>query len=134
MRLALAAIALAAVTLPATAEEIDCTDPQTQTDMTLCAQADLDTADERLNALYATMRERLKGDDAKLTLLRDAQRAWVAYRDAECAFQSSAVEGGSAQPMVEAQCATEKTTRRNADFEATLACEEGDVACPLPAR
>lgn len=134
MRLILAGMALATLTLPALAEEIDCADPQTQSDMTLCAKADFDTADETLNALYAKLRMRLAGDEAKLTLSRDAQRAWVAYRDADCAFQASGVEGGSAQPMVEAQCLTAKTGQRNADLEALLACEEGDVACPLPSQ
>ncbi|MBB3936314.1 lysozyme inhibitor LprI family protein [Aureimonas phyllosphaerae] len=134
MRLALTAATLFALALPAMAEEIDCTDPQTQTDMTLCAQADLDTADETLNALYAKVRERLKGEDQRLTALRDAQRAWIAYRDSECAFRSSAVDGGSAQPMVEAQCKSEKTARRSADLQDYLDCEEGDMACPLPAE
>lgn len=131
MRTALVVIAL---TLPAAAEEIDCRAPQAQTDMTLCAQADFDAADQRLNALYGEIRQRLTGEDAKLARLREAQRAWIAYRDAECAFRSSAVEGGSAQPMVEAQCRAEKTIGRNAELEAYLDCEEGDMACPLPAR
>ena len=114
--------------------EHPCTDPQTQTDMTLCAKADFDTADETLNRLYGEVRERLAGDEARLTRLRDAQRAWIAYRDADCAFRASAVEGGSAQPMVEAECRTEATTRRNADLDALLACEEGDMSCPLPPK
>lgn len=132
MRLILTAAALTALAFPAFADEIDCTDPHTQTDMTLCAQADFDAADEKLNELYARVRVRLAGEETKLAALRDAQRAWVAYRDADCAFQSSGVEGGSAQPMVEAQCRTERTTQRNADLETLLACGEGDVACPLP--
>jgi uncharacterized protein YecT (DUF1311 family) len=124
--------ALIALGAPAAAEEIDCTDPQTQTLLNLCAAADHDAADERLNGLYAKVRERLAGDERKLGLLREAQRAWIGYRDAECAFQASTVEGGSAQPMVTSQCLADQTTRRAADLDAYLACEEGDLACPLP--
>ncbi|RIY02782.1 DUF1311 domain-containing protein [Aureimonas flava] len=134
MRLAPALAAFLALAAPARAQEVDCTDPQTQTALTHCAAADADAADETLNALYGQVRERLADDRGGLDLLRDAQRAWIAYRDAECAFRASAVQGGSAQPMVEAQCLADTSRARSADLRGYLACEEGDMSCPVPAE
>ena len=54
------------------------------------------------------------------------------FRDAECGFAASGVAGGSAEPMVTAQCLARLTQSRNADFKAYLACPEGDLSCPLP--
>ncbi len=61
------------------------------------------------------------------------QRAWVAFRDAECDFQTSAVAGGSAAPMIHAMCLDSQTKRRIEDFKTYLNCEEGDMSCPVPA-
>ena len=46
-------------------------------------------ADAELNVLYRQITARLKDDKATTELLVAAQRAWVAFRDAECAFSAS---------------------------------------------
>ena len=43
-------------------------------------------ADAELNILYGQITARLKDDKATAKLLVAAQRAWVAFRDAECNF------------------------------------------------
>lgn len=53
-------------------------------------------------------------------------------RDADCAFISSATEGGSVQPMINNQCLHDKTVEREAWLASLLQCEEGDLSCPLP--
>lgn len=98
------------------------------------AQDDLKAADAELNRLYREMEARLADDADTLERLKASQRAWIAFRDAECAFAASAVEGGSAYPEVVASCRAGLTTKRVADFNAYLACEEGDLACPVPAE
>ena len=45
-------------------------------------------ADAELNILYRQITARLKDDKATAKLLVAAQRAWVAFRDAECNFSA----------------------------------------------
>jgi uncharacterized protein YecT (DUF1311 family) len=66
--------------------------------------------------------------------LTKAQRAWIVYRDAECAFATSAVADGSAYPLVANGCLTDLTEARTQDLEAFLQCEEGDLSCPVPSE
>jgi len=98
------------------------------------AQEDFKSADAELNKLYKEITARLADDSAKLHLLTVAQRGWIAFRDAECAFAASGVEGGSAYPEIVESCKTDLTQKRIADFNTYLSCEEGDLACPVPAE
>ncbi len=129
MRWMLLPLALAAVPAAAAA---DCPDATTQMELNQCAGAAAAAADAQLNAAYKEIRARLKGDAETTNLLVAAQRAWVAYRDAECSFEASGSTGGSIYPMVYALCVETVTNARVADFRQYLACEEGDLSCPLP--
>lgn len=53
--------------------------------------------------------------------LRKAQRAWMAFRDADCAFQYSVWGGGSMRSIAGASCTLDHTARRAIDLEALLA-------------
>ncbi len=64
--------------------------------------------------------------------LERAQRTWLEFRDAWCAFIASGAEGGSAQPMVAAGCRAQVTQPRIKELEWVLNCQEGDLACPAP--
>ena len=129
MRLALALLLALAAPVAARA---DCDPNATQTELNQCYGALFDAADAELNGLYRAMTGRLGGDTATKDLLRAAQRAWIGWRDAECDFAASSVAGGSVYPMIRAGCLTEITRARSADFRRYLACEEGDLSCPLP--
>ncbi len=109
----------------------DCGSPNTQLEMNQCAHAAFQQADAALNDKYQAILKRL-GDDGSANLFRAAQRVWVPFRDAECAFAASPYEGGSMQPMVVSSCLEDLTNRRVADFDAYLACE--DVDCVVPAE
>ncbi len=113
--------------MPAIAKA-DCYDSPVQADLNACAGAELKTADAQLNAAYAAVRQRLSDDGQKR--LRDAERAWIAYRDAECMFRSSGDDGGSAAAMVDVQCQAELTNERAKYLESVRACEDGDLSCP----
>lgn len=90
-----------------------------------------ETSDARLNELYGTMRTRL-GDDADAKdMLVATQRAWLSFRDDECRFRASAIEG-SAAPMVYNACIDDLTEERVEDFQQYLDCQEGDLGCPVP--
>ncbi len=77
---------------PAAAQTIDCKNASSTVEMNFCADKDYQAADKALNAAYDTAmgyirtRDMEKPYDAKsfAEALRNAQRAWVVYRDADC--------------------------------------------------
>ncbi|MBL6280539.1 DUF1311 domain-containing protein, partial [Micromonospora fiedleri] len=91
-------------------------------------------ADNELNALYQQITGRLKSDPDRKKLLIGAQRSWIAFRDAECKFSASGVEGGSVYPLIYSNCITELTRARVATFKNYLKCQEGDMGCPVPSQ
>ncbi|MGE4248980.1 MAG: lysozyme inhibitor LprI family protein [Parvibaculaceae bacterium] len=112
----------------------DCANASDQATMTQCADTALKKSDAELNALYKQIEQRLKDNADARKLLTTAQRNWVSFRDAECAFAASASAGGSVYPMVHAQCADGLTQARVKDFKAYLSCPEGDLSCPVPGQ
>ncbi|HWD13650.1 lysozyme inhibitor LprI family protein [Pseudochrobactrum sp. sp1633] len=116
---------------PASAQE-GCSNASTQQDMNKCAGQSYSKADARLNKLYKSIQQRLKGDKDTLKLFVNAQRAWIGYRDSECKFSSSAAADGSIYPLIYSQCLETLTKNRVQAFEAYLKCEEGDMSCPVP--
>lgn len=132
MKRTLLATALIALTLPA-AHADECMDnADSQAALTACAQEAYQVSDAELNRLFHEIRQRL-GDEADTRhLLRDAERAWVAFRDSECTFAASAVAGGSAYPMVYDLCLDDLTQKRIEELQQYLDCEEGDLSCPVP--
>jgi len=111
---------------PQTAQ--DCASKNTQFEMTGCARLGHKQADAALNRVYRDLLKKLTDADAK-NLLRDSERAWVAYRDKQCAFESSGAKGGTVQPMVLANCQWGLTDLRIKELERQASCPEGDVSC-----
>jgi uncharacterized protein YecT (DUF1311 family) len=115
-----------AVMLPcaAAAQEPDCGDLTTQTEMTACSERAWQAADADLNAAYGAARARMKaidadaGSDAAETALRDAQRAWIGFRDLACASEGAPYRGGSIEPMIIYGCFERLTLARSADLTA----------------
>ncbi|ASE85061.1 TPA: lysozyme inhibitor LprI family protein [Citrobacter koseri] len=120
----------AALLLSAPALADDCANASTQMEMNTCAAAQFQTADKKLNETYQNTLKR--AEPPQRDLLKKAQIAWIALRDADCALVSSGTEGGSIQPMIASQCMTDKTDEREAFLASLLQCEEGDLSCPLP--
>jgi uncharacterized protein YecT (DUF1311 family) len=110
------------------ADKLDCKNPQTQIDMDQCAGQDFQKADGALNASYKQLVSKL--DPHALAALKTAQRAWLAWRDAECDYRTIATEGGSIRPMLVSECETELTANRIKDLTAQLKCPAGDLSCP----
>lgn len=111
----------------------DCDNASDQTTMNVCAGDALKKSDKQLNDLYKQVEARLKDDADTTKLLVSAQKAWISFRDAECTFSSSAVAQGSVYPMIYAMCLDGLTQLRVKDLQTYLACEEGDMSCPVPA-
>ncbi|AMS40401.1 lysozyme inhibitor LprI family protein [Aminobacter aminovorans] len=117
----------------ASAEECDRND-QTQMGMNICAAQDYAASDAKLNVAYGDIMKRLSDNAGARKLLQDSQRAWIAFRDAECKFASSGVEGGSVQPMIHSGCLQGLIDARVTQLGSYLKCEEGDLSCPVPGQ
>ena len=59
-----------------------------------CLGVENSEADVELNATYNQLRAKL--DQNGKGLLKQAQVAWLSYRDKDCEFQAAAVAGGQA--------------------------------------
>lgn len=107
------------------AQEIDCAAPATQLEMTACAARGWQAADAELNRAYGVAIDRARAMDAGLApeqepaeeMLREAQRAWIPFRDKACAAESLVARGGSMQPMLVYLCLERLTRQRSADLE-----------------
>lgn len=119
-----ACLVFACLTLPATAQEIDCSTSVTQTEMSQCAYDDWEAADAELNAVYKRAMKLLAGWDADLpenerggaAALKEAQRAWITFRDKACEVEGYAMKGGSAEPLLVYGCMRQLTEDRTAQL------------------
>jgi len=87
-----------------------CKDTVSTKDMQDCADAEYKKADADLNSVYQATLKKLKPEDA--ALLKKAERAWVAYRDAHCDAQYHLFAGGSIAAVSLTQCRTALTAAR----------------------
>jgi uncharacterized protein YecT (DUF1311 family) len=110
-----------------------CTDRPSQGDMSRCAAAAYKRADAELNEAYRKILTRLVDDAEAKRRLVAAQRAWIAFRDAECAFATAPGADGSVYPYLLTTCLAGLTEARLGQLQVYLDCREGDLACPVPA-
>jgi uncharacterized protein YecT (DUF1311 family) len=115
------------LTTPAARAAIDCAAAKTQADLATCTAGNAASADAGLNAVYKALAGRLAPAD--LERLRDAQRAWIPFRDKECAFRTQPYAGGSVYSTLVATCKTELTKARLAQLQHQLQCPQGDLSC-----
>jgi uncharacterized protein YecT (DUF1311 family) len=124
-----ACLAVLAAASAAQAQECDRND-DSQSMLNICADADYQAADAKLNATYKNIVS--SNDQASNKLLQTAQRAWIAFRDAECAYSTADSEGGSIHPLEVSQCLTELTNERVKQLTSGRNCQEGDASCSSP--
>ena len=91
-----------------------CANPQTQAEMNICAGKDYKAADAALNRVYNQLTSKLEG--AERAKLKDAESAWLKYRDADCDYEASFFEGGTIQPMILSSCFARVTKARTAEL------------------
>lgn len=101
---------------------LDCTNALTQIEMTACTERAYQEADRALNAAYRramAMARRLEvaNGGAASDILRDAQRAWIPFRDKACAAEAQAALGGSIMGQLTLECLTRLTRVRTGDLQ-----------------
>ncbi|MGQ0590400.1 MAG: lysozyme inhibitor LprI family protein [Sphingosinicella sp.] len=121
-------IVLLSLLVSAQEPPLDCRDPQTQQDMNGCAARDFEQADRALNETWPRVLAYVRGQDEDMddgrpsgeSRLREAQRAWIAFRDAHCTVDSYAMRGGSAEPLLYNGCRARITEARTAQLRALI--------------
>lgn len=79
-----------------------------------CINAELKVQDARLNSAYKKLGAKLTPE--RKIQLRDVQRIWIRYRDANCAFHADP-EGGSLARIAGSHCFLQETTLRAQELE-----------------
>jgi uncharacterized protein YecT (DUF1311 family) len=116
------------------ARAAECGDNSNQRELDACAGRSFQKADAELNADCKRVVERLKDDADTAKLLVQAQKSWLAFRDAECEFSTALTRGGTIRSMLVTMCREKLTRKRIGDLKAYLHCEEGALDCPVPAQ
>ena len=116
---ALAGVAMLAG--PGHAQRENCRDPRSQSEMNICSARTFEKVDRELNAVYRRVIARMVRDggdppyDAESweQAMRAAQRAWVAFRDADCqGLVGRDWIGGSGAALAINGCMIDLTRRR----------------------
>ena len=81
---------------------------QTQAGMNAQARADFERADSERNKTYEALLTKLSDTESKQKL-KESQRAWLAFRDAEAAFAADQLRGGSMAPTIRYETMAELT-------------------------
>jgi len=124
-----ALLALTCLATPALAQDIDCATTSVQMEMNFCAERDWQAADAELNRIYKAVMADMKAMDQSLPpdlqgaaqTLRDAQRAWITFRDKNCRLAGYPMRGGSAEPLLIYGCLRQMTQDRSAELQALTA-------------
>lgn len=113
----------------APAAALDCTNANTQAEMNQCAGESFQEADQALNQAYGDLMGGFGEQEDLKEALREAQRAWIRFRDAECDFRTFSSRMGSIYPTLRAACLEDLTRARTEQLREAGQCEEGDLSC-----
>jgi uncharacterized protein YecT (DUF1311 family) len=87
------------------------------------ARADFMKADAELNKTYEALLKKLSDAGSK-EKLKQSQRAWLVFRDAEAAFEADEARGGTMAPTLRYTTMTELTEQRIKQLKTTLAAND----------
>lgn len=113
--LSMAALCIAAHSQHMNAKDSPCDAGMTTPDLVTCLWAKWHSEDKELNAYYGTVSEHLHGD--QLTELRDAEKAWIDFRDKNCNAEKLLYVGGTAVGPVYNACMEAMTRHRLAELK-----------------
>jgi uncharacterized protein YecT (DUF1311 family) len=81
---------------------------------TTCFYESSKKSDAELNQLYRRVSTVVSGDE--VVKLKEAQRLWIQFRDANCAAEHELYLGGTAAPMVRLACLEAMTRHRTEEL------------------
>lgn len=95
-----------------------CAEAMTTVEMRECLNKRYKQVDDALNHLYQQLLSQLS--KTRQTKLREAQQAWMLFRDKSAAFVASETEGGTMQPLVSLSVLVSMTERRVVELKDLL--------------
>ncbi len=125
----IAMVALALLGTGQPADTLNCDDARNQSEMNACAARDFEAADAELNRVWREAVASARAADGEMdanadgrssyeSTLRDAQRAWIAFRDAHCSWEGYEARGGSMESMLYEMCRASLTRERTEQLRA----------------
>jgi uncharacterized protein YecT (DUF1311 family) len=99
---------------------LPCPDPKspgTTLEMQGCAQREILASDKKIDAVAKAIFGRLRGDAARRRFVK-AQRAWLAFRTADCASVADKYQGGSLASVTRLQCVVERNVQHLKEIRA----------------
>lgn len=96
-----------------------------------CAAEVAKDADKKLNAVYKTLKGKLQAPE--IEKLRNAQRKWIAYKEADCDFSSplTTMPPDVKEASDRAYCVAEKTLARLKELQDIIDWPVGCNGCPF---
>ena len=91
--------------------------PTSTLDLEGCAEQRILRTDRRIDAVARSIFAHLFDDAARRRFVA-GQRAWLAYRSADCASMSDQYEGGTLAGLVAASCTADRSVQRLKDLTA----------------
>ena len=95
-----------------------CANVQSQAEMNMCWGNEYKKADVVLNQVYRQLMAML--DDEEKAQLKEAQTAWLKYRDLNCDFDADQFKGGTLRPTELATCLLDMTNNRTTEIRAQI--------------
>jgi uncharacterized protein YecT (DUF1311 family) len=136
----LTALAVFALAFPAAAAEpIDCSDARTTIEMNFCADKEFAAADAQLNTVYKEALAKIAQSDGEKpydsksweTALRASQRAWLAFRNADCkGLVPMEWSGGTGTTVAVLGCMVQLTQARAKTLKERFTEPEGPAKVP----
>lgn len=117
--------------------QLDCDDPMTQTDITICSGRTAKAADAAMAREYKVAMVILGNMDREIDRKYDkrpsysaallaSQRAWLTFRDAQCVVEGYTARGGSMEPMFVNGCYEQVTRERTKQLQELLKSYSGE--------
>lgn len=101
-------------TTPGWVQTVSCANPQTTSEISICAEREYRAADQKLNQVYRQLQSRLSRKQQQS--MTTAQLAWIKFRDANCDYQRGQFAGGSLASSVNTSCLTGMTQQRTQEL------------------
>jgi uncharacterized protein YecT (DUF1311 family) len=95
-----------------------CDTAMTTADMQVCLDKRYHQVDQELNRVYNQLMSELS--HTRQATFREAQRAWILFRDKSAAFSASETEGGTMSTLIYLSVLTSMTEKRVGELQALL--------------
>ncbi len=106
----------------------DCGKETAQMALNQCTGDNLAAADSALAGLYRKLLA-IESDPKAKEQFKDIERAWVAYKDKQCQWETAGDEGGSIWTMEYNQCEIDKTDARIRELQKAAGCTGSVNTC-----